>query len=71
MSNVMQPLKENDPRMIAWEEYKASDEYKNSRRWAAYEAHTDGAMWAAFLQGWSMCIKAQSDMTEPIVDEHN
>lgn len=54
MGTVMQPLKPNDPRLLAWEEYKKSDEYKNSRSWALHEEYVDGSMWAAFVKGWSM-----------------
>lgn len=58
MGTVMQPLKPNDPRLLAWEEYKKSDEYKNSRSWALHEEHVDGSMWAAFIKGWSMAEAA-------------
>jgi hypothetical protein len=29
-----QQLAKDDPRMVAWDAYKASDDYANSRRWA-------------------------------------
>ena len=41
------------PMMVAWEAYKASDEYSNTKRWAAHVEHVDGSLWAAFVMGWN------------------
>lgn len=51
----MQALSKSDPRVKAWEEYQASDNYKNSFHWAAQDAHRKGSMWAAFIAGWHAC----------------
>lgn len=40
------------PVMKAWEAYKKRDEFQNTRRWALYEAHVEGSLWAAFYQGF-------------------
>jgi hypothetical protein len=40
------------PVMKAWEAYKMTEDYANSRKWAQHEAHVDGSMWAAFYQGF-------------------
>ena len=38
-----------------WHDYKASDSYRNTRRWALVGAtHVDGSLWAAFNAGWEM-----------------
>lgn len=44
-------LPKDHPAIIAWEAYRASPEYANSRQWAATQ-HVDGSMWAAFYQGF-------------------
>jgi len=50
---AMAPLPEYSPVLKAWEQYKQTDDFKNSRRWAAQDQHRDGSMWAAFLSGWT------------------
>ena len=50
-------LDPDDPRMIAWEEYRNSEEYTYTRKWAAYEQHVDGALWDAFLKGYQTADK--------------
>lgn len=42
----------DDPRMIAWAQYKHSNEYENSKRWAVFPQHVEGSMWAAFIAGF-------------------
>jgi hypothetical protein len=46
------PIDKTHPLWIAWEKYKTSDEYANTRRWALVEAHVDGSLWASFCEGW-------------------
>lgn len=45
-------LPEDGPIMTAWEQYKSSDEYADLFRWALFQEHRDGSMFAAFLAGW-------------------
>jgi|GEM_PF-6406712 hypothetical protein len=45
-------LPKDDPRIIAWEQYKKSERYQNSKKWAAYPEHVDGSLWDAFLFGY-------------------
>lgn len=47
------PLPSDDARMVAWREYTATDEYRNTKRWAVEPPHTEGSLWAAFLAGWN------------------
>lgn len=49
--------------MIDWEKYQASDEYKNSFRWAAHEEHRQGSMWAAWLAGRQSAITSDQWIT--------
>lgn len=46
------PLPKDHPIMIAWEKYKASDQYANAFQWAQNVDHRDGSMWNAFLAGF-------------------
>lgn len=75
MSDAQQSLSKNDPRMVAWEDYKLSSAYANSFKWAQYPEHRDGSMWAAFLQGFDSAITAErqrrkdkSDVYRPMPD---
>lgn len=58
---AMTPVPNDDPLMVAWNEYKASEEYRNTKKWAAFEEHVDGSLWAAFLAGWSAANTKGSD----------
>lgn len=49
---AMTALAADDPRMVAWGKYRATDEYANARHWALKPDHVDGALWAAFIEGW-------------------
>ena len=55
MSNVERMVGQDEPLMIAWNAYKATEEYANSRQWAEYKAHLDGSLWAAFCAGYAAC----------------
>ena len=52
--SVDAPVPKDSPMMLAWERYKATSEYANTRNWALHEAHVDGSLWAAFCEGFRM-----------------
>jgi hypothetical protein len=52
MPNLNTPYPPDDPVMVAWKAYKASEEFANTRRWATNPEHTDGSLWAAFRAGF-------------------
>lgn len=54
----------DDPRMVAWEAYKATPEYANTRKWARTE-HAEGSLWAAFLEGWARAVSADRGAAAP------
>jgi hypothetical protein len=41
------------PLRDAWEAYRQTADYANTRNWALKEAHVDGSMWAAFSAGYA------------------
>lgn len=53
-------LPADDPRMIAWNKYTATEEYADAMRWALdtnvpgdrRQRYVDGALWAAFVAGF-------------------
>lgn len=50
---AMSPCPPDSPLMQGWERYKASEEYRNSFKWAEYEQNRAGSMWAAFSSGFA------------------
>ena len=53
-STVTAPLPVGHPVMVAWEAYKKTGSYANSKSWATKAEHTEGSLWAAFLAGYTM-----------------
>lgn len=65
--SAQEPCPPDHPLMIAWNAYKATEEYKNSKKWASTARvtdhgdgsmsltypHTDGSLWAAFAAGFN------------------
>jgi phosphate-selective porin len=44
--------------MVAWQSYRLTDDYANTRRWALEDAHVDGSLWAAFIEGWRQALSS-------------
>ena len=53
MMNNTNPAGTTSLVMIAWNKYKETDGFKNTKKWAANEKHVDGSLWAAFLTGFN------------------
>jgi hypothetical protein len=50
--SVQSPVPADDPLMVAWTAYKATEEYANTKKWATSPQDTDGSLWAAFVEGY-------------------
>lgn len=48
---TMTEIEKDHPMRKAWEEYRQTDDYANTRHWA-HGDHVDGSLWAAFCEGW-------------------
>lgn len=62
----------NEPVMVAWDEYKKTEDYANSKRWAAHREHTEGSLWAAFAEGFRLATEraaALHESVDPASDE--
>lgn len=44
---------DDHPLMVAWNSYKQTEAFENSKRWAIRPEHTDGSLWAAFSAGFN------------------
>lgn len=56
---VMAEIPRGTPQRDAWEEYRLTPEYANTRSWAVKqpEQSVDGSLWAAFNRGWELASK--------------
>lgn len=52
MSNVQTQLPKDHPMMIAWEAYKETADFENTRKWVNHPEHSIGSLWAAFTAGY-------------------
>ena len=52
-SKVMTKIADDHPMKVAWDFYKETDDYANTRKWALQEEHVDGSLWTAFCVGWN------------------
>lgn len=55
MGSTQWPVPKDAPVMVAWERYKQTEEYANTRKWAQTE-HVDGSLWAAFEEGFRAAL---------------
>jgi hypothetical protein len=65
------PVDPNSQLFQAWERYKQSERFVNSRKWALHpdaeaRAYVDGSMWAAFEEGFNAALSSTpGERTEP------
>jgi hypothetical protein len=52
--------------MKAWKAYAETDDFANSKKWAAQPQHVDGSLWAAFLQGWLQATERAAALHESV-----
>lgn len=69
------PCDPNSPLMVAWEQFRKSESFANSRKWAAYPEHVEGSLWNLFMTGFQA---AQATVPTPVykavervLDEHS
>ena len=49
------------PVIDAFDAYKLTTAYANTRYWSVLPEHVDGSLWAAFHQGWLAAQQEKSD----------
>ncbi len=59
---VEQALAEDHPMMLAWNSYKLTEEFENTKRWAVSKDHTEGALWAAFVAGHTAALATSATL---------
>jgi hypothetical protein len=53
MAEVMRACAPDEPVMVAWNAYKETESFANTRKWAVDERHVEGSLWAAFERGFA------------------
>jgi hypothetical protein len=66
MSDVMEALPKDHPLMVAWETYKETDDYANSRKWAATPEYLEGSMWGSFMAGFIAATERAASLHESV-----
>jgi hypothetical protein len=51
--SAARPCSPDEPVMIAWNAYRVTEDYANTKRWATDPRHCDGSLWAAFDRGFN------------------
>lgn len=61
------PVSPEHPLMRAWDAYKASESYANTRKWLTQGSPSggDGELWAAFEMGWRAALSSLSNADAP------
>lgn len=62
--STMAPVPKDDPLMIAWEAYTATDKYANTKRWAIHPEHVEGSLWAAFMEGFKAALPTGGERSD-------
>lgn len=60
-SEVMRQIRDDEPLMISYKEWKASANYENTKRWAQLPEYLEGSLWAAFERGWMAAQQPKTD----------
>ena len=50
--SVQMQLPADSPIMKAWDAFKATEDFANALKWAAYPEQAQGSLWAAYAQGF-------------------
>jgi len=59
--NVMTPVDKDSPLSKAFEEWKKSEDYSNSLKWAVIPEHSEGTLWNAFMRGFLSAEEIKKD----------
>ena len=52
--------------MVAWNQHKQSDEYRNSKKWATHPEHVEGSLWAVFEAGFRAATERAASLHEQV-----
>ena len=60
------PVPADHPMMKAWKAYETTDDFANSKKWAAVPEHLNGSLWAAFMQGYMVATERAASLHESV-----
>ena len=62
MSETMAQIHKAHPMKAAWDQYKATDSYLNTKKWASFKEHTEGSLWASFSAGYDAALARVAEL---------
>ena len=54
------------PLRAAWEQYKQTDDYKNTRKWVAQPEHLEASLWSVWLAAFSAATERAASLHESV-----
>lgn len=64
--SAMAEMPMTHPLRAAWEQYKQSDEYKNTSKWAKQPEHLEGSLWGVWLAAYSAATERAASLHESV-----
>lgn len=66
MSETMKVVAKDAPVKLAWEAFKQTEDFANTRRWALDREHIDGSLWHVFVMGFTAATERAGNLHENI-----
>ena len=63
---VSAEMPKTHPLRAAWEQYKQSDDYKNTSKWAKQPEHLEGSLWGVWLAAYSAATERAAMLHESV-----
>lgn len=63
---AMSEMSMTHPLRAAWEQYKQTAEYQNTRKWAAHPEHLDGSLWGVWMAGFQAATDRAAALHESV-----
>lgn len=66
MSGGMSEMPMSHPLRAAWEQYKQTEDYKNTSKWAKQPEHLEGSLWGVWLAAYSAATERAASLHESV-----
>jgi hypothetical protein len=62
----MAEIPKTHPLRATWEQYKQSEEYANTKKWAAHPMHLEGSLWGVWLAAYTAATERAAALHESV-----
>lgn len=66
MSGASAEMPMTHPLRAAWEEYKKTEHYASTRKWAGKPEHLEGSLWAVWVEAWTAATERAASLHESV-----